>query len=94
MNVNTPVARFRLGRIVATANAAAQLAPDDILIGIGRHQAGDWGDVDAHDRAANEKAIIHGTRILSVFQSRNRVKFWIITEADQSYTTILLPEDY
>lgn len=90
----TPIAKFRLGHIVSTPNALSQLSPDDILLGIQRHQAGDWGDVDEHDHAANEHALVEGTRLLSVYRSAAGLKFWVITEADRSVTTILMPEDY
>ena len=89
-----PVAKFRVGRIMTTPNALAQLTQDDILHGLQRHQAGDWGDVDQHDRTANECALIEGTRLWSVYHSADGLKFWIITEADRSVTTVLLPEDY
>jgi hypothetical protein len=59
-----------------------------------RHQAGDWGDVDEHDRQENELSLKNGFRLLSVYHAANGVKFWIITEADRSATTVLLPEDY
>ncbi len=88
------IARFRVGRIVATPNVLSRLTRDDILTAIGRHQAGDWGDVDAHDRQANEHALIAGTRLLSVYHAGNGTTFWIITEADRSSTCVLLPEDY
>jgi hypothetical protein len=89
-----PVAKFRLGHIVSTPNALSQLTQDDILLAIWRHQAGDWGDVGEPDRAANDQALIDGTRILSVYHAVNGTKFWLITEADRSVTTVLLPEDY
>jgi hypothetical protein len=89
-----PVARFRLGRLVSTPNALNQLTHDDILAAISRHQGGDWGCVDEHDRQANERALVEGTRLLSVYCSSNGVRFWLITEADRSLTTILMPEDY
>ncbi len=94
MSVKLCLAKFRLGHIVSTPNALEHLTQDNILMGIQRHQAGDWGDVDAHDQAANDQALVEGTRILSVYQAANGTKFWIITEADRSATTILLPEDY
>ena len=87
-------AKFRCGRIVSTPNALAQLTQDDILRGLQRHQAGDWGDVDEHDRHENELFLKNGFRLLSVYQAANGVKFWIITEADRSVTTILMPGDY
>jgi hypothetical protein len=88
------MAKFRLGRIVSTPNALESITQDDILTAIGRHQSGDWGDVCAEDRKANDESLVDGTRILSVYQAANGTKFWLITEADRSVTTVLLPEDY
>jgi hypothetical protein len=87
-------AKFRLGRIVSTPNALSQLSQDNILEGIRRHQAGDWGDLDPEDKSANDQALTDGTRLLSAYQAANGTKFWLITEADRSVTTVLLPEDY
>lgn len=89
-----PLALFRLGRICATPNALATLSQPEILSGLQRHQAGDWGDVDQDDRQANDQALKDGTRLFSVYQSANGMKFWIITEADRRVTTVLLPQDY
>lgn len=86
-------ARFRLGRILSTPQALALLTPEDICLALLRHQSGDWGDVDDHDRQANEDALLTGARLLSVHHSRQGWKFWIITEADRRATTVLLPED-
>ena len=88
------IARFRLGRIMATPNALAHLSPEDILRGIQRHQAGDWGEVDEHGQQANDRALTAGGRLFSVYRSANGIKFWTITEADRSATTLLMPEDY
>lgn len=89
-----PIARFRLGRIVSTPNALNRIPNEVILRALGRHQAGDWGDVDEEDREANERALKEGTRLLSMYHSDEGVKFWIITEADRSASVVLLPEDY
>lgn len=89
-----PIAKFRLGKIVSTPNALSKLTQEDILVGIQRHQAGDWGDVGEHDREANELALIEGTRLWSVYHAASGVKFQLITEADRSATTVLLPQDY
>ena len=89
-----PTAKFRLGHIVSTPSALAQLTQDDILHGIQRHQSGDWGDLDDEDRQANDQALVNGTRILSVYRAANGTKFWLITEHDRRTTTILLPDDY
>ena len=90
----TPLAKFRVGRIVATPNALARLTQDDILLAIQRHQAGDWGEVTTDDHQENELSLQKGFRLLSVYRATSGTRFWIITEADRSVTTILLPEDY
>ena len=59
-----------------------------------RHVVGDWGDLDGDDRAENELSVQEGFRILSAYHLRDGTKIWIITEADRSSTTILLPEEY
>jgi hypothetical protein len=87
-------AKFQLGQIVATPNALNHLTQDDIRSGIIRHQSGDWGDLDEDDRKENDLSLERGTRLLSVYHASNGVTFWIITEADKSSTTVLLPEDY
>lgn len=88
-------ALFDLGRTVATPGALAELdrlgvSPASLLQ---RHVTGDFGDLDAHDRAANVDALEHGDRLLSAYNV-NGCRFWVITEADRSVTTILLPEEY
>ena len=91
---SVPIALFRLGRIVATPNALEKVSHADLFQALQRHQAGDWGDVDAEDRDANDRALAEGTRLFSVYHSGTGVKFWVITEADRSVTTFLLPQDY
>ena len=88
-----PTPKVSLGRIVATPHALEVLALEDILAGLRRHEAADWGEVPPEDRESNDRALIEGTRIFSVHSS-NKVRFWIITEADRAVTTVLMPEDY
>jgi hypothetical protein len=83
-----------LGQTVATPAALDVLTRPDIVAALRRHSAGDWGEVDADDRAANDAALQTGERLLSVYRSANGTTFWVITEADRSVTTVLLPEDY
>ena len=85
-------AKFRLGRIVVTPNALNSLTYGEMLSGLLRHVTGDWGEVCREDRAANDQALVNGTRIFSVY--RYSLTFWIITEAGRSVTTVLMPEDY
>lgn len=77
-----------------TAMAHRTLHPLDVIAGLSRHARGDWGDVCKEDAGENELSLQEGFRLLSVYKDRNGVCFWIITEADRSATTVLLPEDY
>ncbi len=83
-----------LGMIVATPNALANISADEIQRALQRHVIGDWGELDADDKKANDDALQSGERLLSAYKSATGTKFWIITESDRSVTTILLPEDY
>jgi len=95
MNANAVHAiKFLLGRIVATSNALCRIAQEDILLGIQRHQVGDWGELGNEDIEENERSLHDGGRLVSAYYSVAGVKFYIITEADRSVTTVLLPEDY
>ena len=90
---SNPRPKVPLGRIVITPHAKEVLEFEDILAGIRRHEAGDWGEMEPEDRSANDRAMILGTWILSAYPS-HRIRISIITEADRSKTTVLLPENY
>lgn len=92
MSITQPL--FPLGRIVATSHLLAVVSNHDIQIGLNRHMIGDWGELDQGDREANDRAVLEASRILSAYDSSEKVRFWIITEWDRSSTTVLLPEDY
>ncbi len=85
---------FPLGQTVITSAARDQLHPEDVYTSLQRHARRDWGDVCPADREENELSLREGFRLLSAYRDRNGTKFWIITEADRSATTVLLPEDY
>ncbi len=88
---------FPLGRVVATPGALEVLeeARVDALGLLRRHQTGDWGEVPACDARENERSVKHGWRLLSSYPvGEAGRKVWVLTEADRSATTILLPEDY
>ena len=88
--------RFLLGTRTATPAAleAIEAAGDGILNIFARHESGDWGVVCDVDSFSNEEAIRDGNRIMSAYILKTGVKIWVITEADRSSTTILLPEEY
>jgi hypothetical protein len=90
------MALFPLGRVVATPGALralekAEQAPQEFLA---RHVSGDWGDIPAEDRQENELALTRALRIVSAYTTSTGERLWIITEADRSATTFLLPEEY
>jgi hypothetical protein len=87
---------FEPGQIVSTPGALAALAesaqhPGDFL---SRHLNGDWGDLCEEDKQTNQEALAEDLRLLSAYRTTAGSKLWIITEADRSVTTLLLPEEY
>ena len=95
---NNPNVRplFPLGQIVATPGAlrALQEAEQSPTAFIDRHVTGDWGELGDADKQANERALREGLRILSAYTTSAGGKLWVITEADRSATTMLLPHEY
>ena len=96
-NKATPKARFDMGQIVLTVGADITLAeierhPVQLLA---RHVTGDWGNLVEQDKEENEKALNpdHPTRLFSAYNIED-ARFYVITEWDRSYTTVLLPEEY
>ncbi len=89
-------ALFLPGRIVATPGVldAFQDNLAEASVSLRRHLIGDWGDLCDEDKRANAYALKTGERLLSAYHTSSGVKFYIITEADRSATTFLLPEEY
>ncbi len=93
MSTDRPL--FLPGRTLATPGALAVLeeagiAPASLL---DRHCAGDWGDLPPEDAAENDFSLGRNLRIISRYTLAGDGVVWIITEADRSATTILLPEE-
>ena len=59
-----------------------------------RHEFGDWGEVGFQDWESNDQALTDETRLFSVYRTQLDERIWVITEADRSVTTLLLPEEY
>lgn len=94
-SINQVKPLFTLGQTVATPGALAAMEQSGIspLALLSRHQRGDWGDLEEEDKVANDNALKAGRRVLSAYRF-DKVTLWVITEADRSTTTILLPEEY
>ena len=86
--------KFSLGRILISPNALNELEDEDVQKALARHARGDWGDVSKDDWKENGFSLERHLRLFSVYHGRDDTKFWIITEADRSQTTVLLPSDY
>ena len=84
---------FPLGQLAITANASMRLSTEEVLTALRRHACGDWGDLCPEDTLANDAALLEGGRLFSAY-GQGKDRFWVITEADYSVTTVLLPEGY
>jgi hypothetical protein len=85
--------RFELGVVCATPGAILELGPALIAEVLGRHASGDWGDLGEFDRHENDLAVRKGLRVFSAYETPSG-RAWVITEADRSSTTVLLPGEY
>ena len=94
---------FPMGRLLATPGAIRTLAQYRVsgLALLSRHVRGDWGALRAEDRKTNAIALEWGLRVMSAYKLRREeggqtvhAMVWVITEADRSSTTLLLPEEY
>ena len=91
-----PAPQFDLGQVVATPGALTALERQQVLpiLLVSKHLHGDWGNVPAEDALANDNALKNGGRLLSSYAIAPDVRIWVITEADRSVTTLLLPAEY
>lgn len=85
---------FPLGKIVITRGAMLALTPETVNKAVTRHISGSWGNLCEQDKLANSFAIKHGERVISKYRGEGDEDFYIITEWDRSYTTILLTNEY
>jgi hypothetical protein len=98
--------KFPLGQVMVTAAINDVLSVEKafeefVNTSISRHHRGDWGDCCEEDKQLNDDALQNSTRIFSVYLLPEDLKWvfrddkiWIITEADRSSTTVLLPSEY
>ena len=92
----TSVTRFALGQTFITPGAeeALQIAGQTAIEFLRRHMSCDWGELSDDDIQENELSLKEGFRLLSNYRTGKGQQLWIITEADRSATTILLPSEY
>lgn len=86
--------RLSPGRLIASEDLLACVAKEELLNAYCHHLNCDWGDVPDSVQQSNDYALSHGEALLSVYTSTGGIRFLIVTEADRSATTCLLPEEY
>ncbi len=87
---------FDLGQLVATPGALAVLEKtgQNPMEFLSRHVTGDWGEIPEEDKKENLFSLEKGFRLLSSYRTTAGDRVWVITEANHSHTTLLLPEEY
>ncbi len=97
VNKSVNILKFELGAVVMT-RGVSELSEYglNLLQYLRRHVSGDWGDIEEGDRLQNEESVMHGGRIFSAYNLSGmpESRLWVITEADRSVTTFLLPCEY
>ena len=85
---------FPSGSLFVTPGVVLALSGDELAEALERHLAGDWGELGEHDWRENDEALDKERRLFSAYQAGDGTRFWIITEADRTRTTVLLPSEY
>lgn len=95
------IPKFETGQIFATPDAVEALAESgqDVSFFLQMHLSGDWGNLGTEDQAANDQALLDGSRILSAYVTLRGVRIWLMTEAEgddgkRASTCLMLPENY
>ena len=83
---------FTLGLLCITPDAWDILPADELLKGVRRHAAGDWGAVSPDKWQENDLAMRDGGKLLSVYETSSGQKFWVATAADRTLTSVFLPK--
>ena len=86
--------KFPIGEFMVTPRVRDNVPGAEIMLALARHESGNWGRMNPKDRRANERALVDGARLHSVYRTKSGVRFWIITEGDRSVTTVLLPQEH
>jgi len=90
------ITRFALGQTYITPGAeeALMIAGQTAIEFLRRHMSRDFGELADEDIQEHELSLREGFRVLSAYSTSDGQKLLIITEADRSSTTILLPDEY
>lgn len=90
-----PPLRFTVRWLFLTPGALVALveASDDPNRLLLRHLQGDWGEVGAADREANEAALRAGKPLFSLYRTRVGRTVRVVTDASRTRTSMTLPEE-
>ena len=86
--------KLDLGQTVITQRALATLTQEEVIAALGSHVIGEWGELDPRLAEANEEAVENDESVFSAYRSHGAgTRFFVLTTADRSLTTIFLPGD-
>ena len=86
---------FKLGAVVATQRVREAFSGPYLASCVTRHASGDWGDLPEKERRLNDVALEEGEPLVSFYRHPvDERGLFIITTAERSKTTILLPDEY
>ena len=85
---------YPLGRVTTTLGARRSLSRQDMLNALLRQMRGEWSSVAGDAEQCELPLALDGCRVLGAYRSSSGQRFWIITEADRSRTTVMLPEEF
>ena len=85
---------YPTGPLLVTQAATPVVPPPDLVCTLRRYLQGDWGDVSTEDVRLNDLALREGGRLIAKYYTRAGNPFLVVTEADHSLTTVMLPEEY
>lgn len=97
---------FSLGQLVTTSTVRYEMNKNLVFAAyiaayVKRHAKGDWGDLCDSDKQLNDDSVAYkrkegnlGERLLSAYTHPDHDKIYIITEWDESVTTVLFADEY
>lgn len=75
---------------MAKIAACFDVSNADGITALKRHSFGDSGERTEEDRREKDQGLEDGSKILFPFTTESGARFWLISDADRSMTTILL----
>jgi hypothetical protein len=85
--------KFRIGALFVSDGAQRKITLHDLSTALTRHSQCDWGEVNDDRRKMNRTALRYGGSVVSTFLASDGTKFRVITDWNQSTTSVILPDE-